>query len=147
MTGPPRVLSFVWWNLHNFAHFDIAKISHERWPKSQKDYDAKRDRILEALREVFGKRNPHLLAFCEITREAAQDLASSISALSNPSAVQTKAMAQMGLTSIDVAKNLGKNGLSGTFETLAGSIMAHMGPARTRERSRTARSSRSGCAG
>ena len=62
-------------------------------------------------------------------QQSAQDLAASISALSNPSSVQTQAMAAMGLNSIDVAKNLGKNGLTGTFETMAGAIMKHMGPA------------------
>ena len=61
-------------------------------------------------------------------QQAGQDLAATIAALSNPTAVQTGAMAQMGLSSIDVAKNLGKNGLSGTFETLSGAIFKHMGP-------------------
>jgi hypothetical protein len=75
MNGNPRFLLFGWWNLHNFAHFDSAKISHKRWPKTQRDYEAKRDCILTALREVFGNRSPHLLALCEITREAARDLA------------------------------------------------------------------------
>ncbi len=36
--------------------------------------NAKRDRILTAFQEVFGKEYPDLLAVCEITREAAQDL-------------------------------------------------------------------------
>ncbi len=62
-------------------------------------------------------------------QQAAQNLASTISSLQNPTSVQSKAMAQMGLNSIDVAKNLGKNGLTGTMGELAQSIMAHMGPA------------------
>jgi len=61
-------------------------------------------------------------------QQSAQDLAASIAALSNPSSVQTQAMAAMGLNSIEVAKNLGKNGLTGTFDTLAESILKHMGP-------------------
>ena len=75
MNGQPRFFFFGWWNLHNFAHFDQTKISHQRWPNTQRDYEMKRNRILAALREVFGKRQPHLLAFCEISRESAQDLA------------------------------------------------------------------------
>lgn len=62
-------------------------------------------------------------------QQAAQNLASTISSLQNPTTVQTKAMAQMGLSSIDVAQNLGKKGLTGTMGELAQSIMAHMGPA------------------
>ena len=75
MSVYPRFLHFAWWNLHNFAHFDAAKSSLARWPNSVQDYEAKRDRILAALHEVFGKKRPHLLAFCEITKEAARDLA------------------------------------------------------------------------
>lgn len=60
--------------------------------------------------------------------QASQDLNASIAALSNPTSAQTKAMAQMGLSSLDVAKNLGKNGLTGTFDTLAQSVISHMGP-------------------
>ena len=61
-------------------------------------------------------------------QQSAQDLAATIAALSNPTAVQTQAMAMMGVNSIDVAKNLGKNGLTGTFDTLATSILKNMGP-------------------
>ena len=61
-------------------------------------------------------------------QQSAQDLAATIASLSNPTAVQTQAMAMMGVNSIDVAKNLGKNGLTGTFDTLASSILKNMGP-------------------
>jgi hypothetical protein len=71
----PGALTFCWWNLHNFAHHDLARASHRRWPARQGDYEARRDRALAALAELFGKRYPHLLAVCEVTREAAHDLA------------------------------------------------------------------------
>lgn len=61
-------------------------------------------------------------------QQAAQDLSGSIASLTNPTSVQTGAMAQMGLSSLDVAKNLGKDGLSGTFDELSQAIMRHMGP-------------------
>ena len=62
-------------------------------------------------------------------QQAAQDLKGTIESLSSPTAVQTTAMAAMGISSIDVAKNLGKNGLTGTLDTMASAIMQHMGPA------------------
>ena len=75
MNGLPRFLTFGWWNLHDFAHYDAARSSDPRWPKLHAHYEAKRGRILAALQELFGKEFPDLLAVCEITREAAQDLA------------------------------------------------------------------------
>src|SRR5262245_33777610 len=74
MAGQPRFLNFAWWNLHNFAHFDAAQASDPRWPKLHAYDEAKRDRILAALHELFGQQFPDLLAVCEVTREAAKDL-------------------------------------------------------------------------
>ena len=74
MTGQPRHLTFAWWNLHNFAHYDASHDDRLRWPKSIPDYEAKRDRVLAAFGVMFGQDYPDLLAVCEITREAAQDL-------------------------------------------------------------------------
>jgi TP901 family phage tail tape measure protein len=62
-------------------------------------------------------------------QQSAQDLSSTIRSLSNPTSVMTKEMGQMGLSSVDVAKNLGKNGLTGTMETMYTAVMSHMGPA------------------
>lgn len=76
MNGRPRFLRFAWWNLHNFAHHDAARISAPRWPKLATHYEAKRERTLAAFRDLFGNEFPDLLAVCEITREAARDLAS-----------------------------------------------------------------------
>lgn len=70
----PR-LTFAWWNLHDFAHYDRAKISDPRWPKRLEDYEAKRQRIVTVLDQVFANEELQLLAACEITPEAASDLA------------------------------------------------------------------------
>jgi endonuclease/exonuclease/phosphatase family metal-dependent hydrolase len=75
MNGQPGFLTFAWWNLHDFAHHNAVRSSDPRWPKRHEDYEAKRNRILAAFQEVFGKEYPDLIAVCEITREAAQDLA------------------------------------------------------------------------
>jgi endonuclease/exonuclease/phosphatase family metal-dependent hydrolase len=74
MSRQPGLLTFSWWNLHDFAHHDATRCSDPRWPRRQADYEAKRGRILDAFQELFGDEFPDLLAVCEITREAAQDL-------------------------------------------------------------------------
>ena len=74
LAGKPVSLSFCWWNLHDFAHFDAGRASERRWPKRAVDFEAKRDRILETLQELFAGDFPDLLAVCEITREAASEL-------------------------------------------------------------------------
>jgi endonuclease/exonuclease/phosphatase family metal-dependent hydrolase len=75
MNERQNTLSFCWWNLHDFAHFDANLASEPRQPKRAADFEAKRDRILAALRELFAGGFPDLLAVCEITREAAAELA------------------------------------------------------------------------
>jgi endonuclease/exonuclease/phosphatase family metal-dependent hydrolase len=74
--GASRFLTFAWWNLHDFAHYDPLRAVHKRWPKEPARYEAKRDRILAAFAELFFDGYPDLLAVCEITYEAAEDLAS-----------------------------------------------------------------------
>jgi len=74
MNAQQDAISFCWWNLHDFAHFDPNLASDSRRPKRDIDFEAKRDRILAALRELFAGGYPDLLAVCEITREAATDL-------------------------------------------------------------------------
>jgi endonuclease/exonuclease/phosphatase family metal-dependent hydrolase len=81
MTSARKCLTFAWWNLHDCAHFHPDRISHSRWPKSQADYDAKIERIGDALQEMFPSGLPDLLAVCEITREAAQTLTQRLSPL------------------------------------------------------------------
>jgi hypothetical protein len=61
--------------------------------------------------------------------QATQNLNHAILSLANPTAVQTAAMAAMGLNSSVVARNLGRDGLTGTLEELSSAITAHMGPA------------------
>ncbi len=74
MKEQPRFLTFAWWNLHNFAEYVKGRKADARRPKREEHYQAKRDRVLTALGEAFGRDYPDLLAVCEITREAADDL-------------------------------------------------------------------------
>jgi TP901 family phage tail tape measure protein len=62
-------------------------------------------------------------------QQAAQNLAGTIRSLSNPSAVASHEMAQMGLNSTTVAQQLGSKGLTGTLEEFTTAITKHMGPA------------------
>jgi len=55
--------------------------------------------------------------------QAAQNLNHVLVSMANPTAVQTKAMAAYGLSALDVAKNLGKRGLTGTLDLLYGAVM------------------------
>ncbi|MFT8640087.1 phage tail tape measure protein [Bifidobacterium sp.] len=63
--------------------------------------------------------------------EATQELSNTIRALQAPNAVAVKEMQQFGISSVDVAKNLGKNGLTGTISYLTQSILKNMGPSGT----------------
>lgn len=74
MAKKKRLLRFAWWNLHDFAHFDRTRISRPRWPTRAAHSAAKRGRVLGAFAELFGSDFPDLLAVCEVTREAAEDL-------------------------------------------------------------------------
>lgn len=60
--------------------------------------------------------------------QTTQDLAHAIRALENPNSVAVTEMQQMGLSSNNVAKNLGKRGLTGTLDLLTGTILKNMGP-------------------
>jgi endonuclease/exonuclease/phosphatase family metal-dependent hydrolase len=75
MTAQPRTLTFCWWNLHNFAHYDAASSSKKRRWRSQADYDAQKRRFHDTFKQIFPGDSPDLLAFCEVTREAAKELA------------------------------------------------------------------------
>ncbi len=63
------LLTFAWWNLHNFAHYDVARCGDPRWPTRHADYEAKRDRILAAFQEVFGKEYPAGVVSTPIMRD------------------------------------------------------------------------------
>ena len=63
--------------------------------------------------------------------EATQELSNTIRALQAPNAVAVKEMQQFGISSVDVAKNLGKNGLTGTIGYLTQTILKNMGPSGT----------------
>ena len=75
MTAQPRTLTFCWWNLHNFAHYDAANSSKKRRWRSQRDYEAKKRRFHDTFKQIFPGDPPDLLAVCEVTREAARELA------------------------------------------------------------------------
>lgn len=59
-------------------------------------------------------------------RQASQDLRHAISSLENPTAVQTKEMGQLGVSSLDVQKNLGTRGLTGTLDMLSQAVLKNM---------------------
>lgn len=63
--------------------------------------------------------------------EATQELSNTIRALQAPNEVAVKEMQQFGISSVDVAKNLGKNGLTGTIGYLTQTILKNMGPSGT----------------
>jgi TP901 family phage tail tape measure protein len=58
-------------------------------------------------------------------QQAAQDLANTIRALSNPNNVAIKEMQNLGLSSNDLSENLGKRGLTGTLDILTRAVAAH----------------------
>lgn len=60
--------------------------------------------------------------------EATQELASTIRQLAAPNTVAVKEMARFGLSAQDVAKNLGKRGLTGTIDLLTSTVLSKMGP-------------------
>lgn len=62
---------------------------------------------------------------------AATYLRQTIGMLSNPSAKAAAEMKDLGLNSVQVAQNLGKNGLASTLTELTDAITQHMGPAGT----------------
>lgn len=68
------VLNFVWWNVQDFAHFDISQATYERWPKSKSEYLEKRRRVETVLGSLSANNRPQLLALAEITEQAANDL-------------------------------------------------------------------------
>lgn len=64
-------------------------------------------------------------------QESTQELANTIRALQAPNAVAVNEMQQFGISSVDVAQNLGKRGLTGTIGYLSETILKHMGPSGT----------------
>lgn len=62
-------------------------------------------------------------------REATHELGATIRALASPNLVASREMARWGLSAVDVSKNLGKRGLSGTVNLLVETILKGMGPA------------------
>jgi TP901 family phage tail tape measure protein len=63
--------------------------------------------------------------------ESAQQLANAIRSLSNPTSGMTTELAQLGIRSDTLSKNLGKTGVSGAMNQISDAILQHMGPAGT----------------
>lgn len=61
-------------------------------------------------------------------QQATQDLAHTIRSLQAPNSVAINEMSQFGINANSVSKNLGKNGLTGTLQSLSETILSHMGP-------------------
>lgn len=61
--------------------------------------------------------------------QGAQNLNHTIVKLAAPTAAMSAQMASYGLNAADLARKLGKNGLTGTMSTLVKAITDHMGPA------------------
>lgn len=67
-------LGIFWWNTHNFFHYDAAR-KGDRWPSSPGVYIEKCNRVDNALMAFFENYNkPEIIAFCEITNRASEDL-------------------------------------------------------------------------
>ena len=63
--------------------------------------------------------------------QASQDLANTIRSLQSPNSVAVAEMQSLGLSSTQVAQQLGTKGLTGTLGELTSAITSHMGPAGT----------------
>lgn len=63
--------------------------------------------------------------------QAAQNLGSAIKGLSAPTQPVIKEMAALGLNSVELSKNLGRDGVAGTLQEVSTAILQHMGPAGT----------------
>lgn len=61
-------------------------------------------------------------------QEATQELANTIRNLQKPNNVASQAMQQLGLNVVDVMKNLGKRGLTGTIDLITNAITKKLGP-------------------
>ncbi|RBQ00070.1 phage tail tape measure protein [Bifidobacterium xylocopae] len=64
-------------------------------------------------------------------QESTQELSNTIRSLQAPNQVAVKEMQQFGISSVDVAQNLGKRGLTGTIGYLSETILQKMGPSGT----------------
>lgn len=69
-------IRFAWWNVHDFAHYDLNRAGEVRWPLEQAEYDAKCVRVDTALQHLTNIHAPDILGLGEITSEAAEALRS-----------------------------------------------------------------------
>lgn len=73
---PPSSVRFAWWNVNNFAHYDVNRAGEDRWPMVPAAYDAKCARVDAALRHLLTTDPPDVLGLGEITSAAAEALRS-----------------------------------------------------------------------
>ncbi len=66
-----QFLRFAWWNVESLAHYDSARASMERWPRSQEEFAVHLDRIANGLRELRRIASPDFIGLAEVTRPAA----------------------------------------------------------------------------
>jgi endonuclease/exonuclease/phosphatase family metal-dependent hydrolase len=70
-----NTLTFAWWNVCNFAHFDTTKAGKDRWPSSRDEFEAKAQRIASVLNSCFrGTQGIDVIALGEVTKGAAEFL-------------------------------------------------------------------------
>lgn len=60
--------------------------------------------------------------------QASQNLAHAIGKMQSPTQAMTKYLAQIGISSDDLANRLGQKGITGTLQDISQAIMQHMGP-------------------
>jgi endonuclease/exonuclease/phosphatase family metal-dependent hydrolase len=66
-------LRIIWWNVHNFAHFELSRSVDSRWPVSKEEFEAKLDRLCLILKDNIGD-DMCVVALAEVTKMAAESL-------------------------------------------------------------------------
>lgn len=70
-----RPLRCLWWNVQDFAHYELPKRRLPRWPKSLKAYEEKKSRIRAVLHAAITQYGGiDVVALCELTNVAATEL-------------------------------------------------------------------------
>src|SRR5687768_15154906 len=70
---PEMRIRLIWWNVQDFAHYDLSRIGEVQWPSSAAAFDAKADLLAAVLREHTSTERV-IVALAETTRRAAEAL-------------------------------------------------------------------------